>query len=89
MGSDVHYLNENSKKWWKAKSIIKNATLITSVSQSLYNALEEKNIVVPSEKRRITHTIYEFENFIIKNKIRSKNNLDLKTKVKLFFMPGP
>ena len=88
MGSDVHYLNENSKKWRKAKSIIKNATLITSVSQSLYNALEEKNIVVPSEKRRITHTIYEFENFIIKNRDQIKKQLGFENESKIIFYAG-
>lgn len=88
MGSDVNYLKENSKKWQKAKKIIKNATLITSVSKALYKSLEDKNIVVPDEKRHITHTIYEFENFIIKDRNEIKQQLGFAKDIKIIFYAG-
>ena len=88
MGSDVNYLVENSKMWHRAKKIIKNATLITSVSEALYQSLEKRNIIVPDEKRYITHTIYDFENFIIKDKNQTKQQLGFTPDLKIIFYAG-
>jgi len=88
MGSDVHYINKNTRKWRKAKSIIQNASMITSVSQALYESLEKKGILVPFEKRIITHTIYEFENFIIKDRNQIKSLLGLEKDTKIIFYAG-
>ncbi len=88
MGSDVNYLVENSKMWHRANKIIKNATLITSVSETLYKSLEKKNIIVPSEKRHITHTIYDFENFVSKDKKQIKQQLGFAPDLKIIFYAG-
>lgn len=86
MGSDVHYLQKGTLKWNKAKEIVKNAKFVTSVSQQLYIDLKNKSIDIPNEKKIITHTIYETEKFIIKNKkeCRIKLNVDLDAKVILY-----
>lgn len=88
MGSDVYYLKENSKRWFKAKKIIQNAKMITSVSKALYDSLEEKNIIIPAGKKHITHTIYEFENFIIKDKNPLRARLSLLENNKIIFYAG-
>lgn len=88
MGSDVHYLQKGSKKWTKAKEIINNASFVTSVSKQLYSDLESKSILVPNEKRQLTHTIYEFEKFKILDKIKIRAALKISDNDKIIFFAG-
>lgn len=88
MGSDVNLLKKNSQKWFRAKEIIGNSSLITSVSAALYNTLKEKNVEVPETKRRITHTLYEFDKFTIENKNEFKEQLGFSNQTKIIFYAG-
>jgi len=88
MGSDVHFLKENTRKWNRATDIIKKANYITSVSQELYVSLEKKNISVPESKKYLTHTIYEFANFSIKDRKVIRNKYDIEQKEKIIFYAG-
>lgn len=88
MGSDVHFLKEGTKKWEKAIDIIENASYVTSVSQQLYTDLEKKSIIIPPEKRHLTHTIYEFENFIIRSRDETREKLNLLKNDKIVLYAG-
>ena len=88
MGSDVNYLDVNSKKYEYAKNIFNTASMITSVSQALFNTCERKHLPIKKDKSFLTHTVYETEKFNIydKNKIREK--LKLETEAKIIFFAG-
>ncbi len=88
MGSDVHFLKEKTPKWFKTKEIIKNAKFITSVSEELYTSLENKNLFIPENKRSLTHTIYEFENFVIKNRMELREKYNYTSTQKIIFYAG-
>ncbi len=85
-GSDVNYLKVPSRKWEKVNEIVLSARYITSVSSALYKTLSEKKVNIPEDKKALTHTIYDFEGFTIKesNVCRNKNSLSIKDKI-IFF----
>lgn len=85
-GSDVNYLKVHSRKWEKVNEMLLSASYITSVSSALYTTLSEKKVNIREDKKALTHTIYDFEGFAIKesNLCRNKNDLNIKDKI-IFF----
>jgi glycosyltransferase involved in cell wall biosynthesis len=88
MGSDVHFLKPGSRKWFKAKNIVKKAKYITSVSKALYSDLEKKGIKIPENKKALTHTIYEFDKFKIIDKEIIRQKVNYRSNNKIIFYAG-
>ena len=89
-GNDVNSLEINSLKWRAAKSIFKNASKITSVSEVLLEKCINKNLIVKEDKNKqiLTHNFYDINKFIIKDKITSRKNIGINTDEKIIFYAG-
>ena len=86
MGSDVNYLEVGTKKYEYAKKIFFTASMVTSVSQALFNTCKKKGILLDEKKNVLTHTVYDTEKFSLmeRKEIRKKANIDEKLKI-IFF----
>jgi len=88
MGSDVNYLDTNTRKYLQAINIFKTASMVTSVSQALFNTCIEKKLPLDNRKISLTHTIYETEKFIILDKIKIRDKLKINQNKKVIFFAG-
>ncbi|MFZ1289742.1 MAG: glycosyltransferase [Melioribacteraceae bacterium] len=85
MGSDVNFIRQKTLRHFAARNIVKNASKITSVSQVLIEELIKKNVLINKDKTALTHTIYNFSKFCIKDKSKAKNGLGLEKDKRLIF----
>lgn len=88
LGNDVHQLKFGTNYWIKANSIIRNSTIVSSVSTQLIDKCKKEKIKIDKEKTFIIDNIYNEEVFIIKNKETVRRNLHIDNNSKIIFFAG-
>ncbi len=87
-GVDVRTAISGKRNWKEAKNILQCANKVTSVSRALLEKCISKDIISENKKTYITHNIYEFDKFYIKNKMQSRNALNLLGDEKVILFVG-
>lgn len=88
LGSDVNKLNEGSKEWKAAKKLLKQADIVSAVTDDLFKKCEQKHINIEPSKRCVIANIYEPKKFTIKNKNKTRELLGITADVKMIFYAG-
>ena len=87
-GSDVNFIKPNTARYESAVKIIRKANKVTSVSQVLIDELIKKGILKNDSNTSLTHSIYDFLKFNIKDKNVTKIELGMDTDKKIIFFAG-
>ncbi len=88
LGTDVHNLTYGTNYWKKAKNIIDNASIISSVSLQLIEKCKLEKIRINDNKLYLIDNIYEENTFRIKSKTETKEKLEIENNSKIIFFAG-
>lgn len=88
LGSDINRLVEGTVFWKSARRLLLNANKVTAVTNELFEACTQKNIIIKPENKIQIDNIYESEIFKIFDKNEIRNELSINQSEKIIFFAG-